>query len=65
MDDDMLITKNLVYLYFLLHPTMTAKRIEFQWKRAKIFKEYARPRCEDLTSWVSEFREEVKTILKH
>ena len=57
---NMIVEKNLVYLYFLLHPSMTVKRISFQWGRCKILKEYPEPPVEALARWITEFREEVK-----
>jgi hypothetical protein len=54
-------TKNLVYLYFLHHPKMTARKIYVIWTRSKIFMEYEQPEENALVAWIQEFSEELKT----
>lgn len=55
--------KNLVYLYFLHHPRMTARKIYVIWDRSKIFMEYKRPEETILAAWLTEFREHLQNVV--
>ena len=61
---DMIILKNLVYIYFLLHPNMTGRRIHTIWYRARVFRDYTCPDAELLHIWVEEFRKEAIESVK-
>ncbi len=55
----MLILKNLVYLYFLCHPTTNSRMVYAFWYKNRVLREYDRPEKKILTEWLSEFKGEV------
>lgn len=60
---DMECLKNLVYIYFLLHPNMTARRIYAIWYKSNVLGEYNRPEVEILLGWIDEFTTELNAYV--
>ena len=60
---DMECLKNLVYIYFLLHPNMTARRIYAIWYKSNVLGEYNRPEVEILLVWIEEFKAELTQMV--
>ena len=55
--------RNLVFIYFLLHPNMTGRRIFAIWYKSNLFSEYNRPEEDFLVQLINEYKEELTPII--
>ncbi len=51
--------KNLVYIYFLLHPAQKPKQIYMKWYKDLVLADYIRPELILLDAWMNEFNKEI------
>lgn len=56
---DMVLVKNVLFFYYLLHPRQQANYIYRAWSRNKALADYQRPDLLMICNWLEEFRKEL------
>ena len=58
-DMELILIKNLVYLYFLMNPEAKPRSIFMKWYNHSVLGDYTRPELSRLRRWLAEFNQEI------